>query len=439
MQKQQYINDISKEVVQNLDKLRSEDMSEIVSKKPGFFEQWALLIFLILLLLLAGSTWFINYPDIVKSRATLVATNAPKEIVVKQDGKLITLLSKNNDTVTNGQILGYIESNASHVQVLLLDSYLDTTLSDIQRDNSQNVVTRFKTNLDNLGELQQSYKLFITSYYQYIDYLKDGFYLKRKEMLNEDILFLQKNHIALQQQKELMLKDLNLSEETYKATEKLLHDKVISKQDDRNEQSKLLNKQLSIPQINVSLLNNETQQREKNNEIAELDHSISQQRILFQQAVQVLQNLVKEWENKYIIRAPLAGKIIFLEPLQENQYLKAGQSIGFVNPSDSRYFALINLPQNNFGKVEVGQIVQLRFDAYPYAEYGYVEGKLIFISEFATDSGFVAHIQLPKGLITNQSKSLYYRDGLRAEASIITKNMRLMERFYNNLINSLKR
>lgn len=419
--------------------LRSEEINEMVSKKLGFLEQWALLIFLVLILLLIGGTWFIHYPDVIKCRATLVATNAPKEIVVRQEGRLIKLLIKNNDLVSENQVIGYIESNASHEQVLLLDTYLDTTLSDLQRGNSQNVVNRFTFRFENLGELQQGFQLFITSYQQFADYLKDGFYLKRKKMLGEDLSFLQKNHIILLQQKDLMLKDLNLSEESYKANERLLNDKVISKQDDRIEQSKLLNKQLSIPQINTSLLNNETQQREKNKEMDDLDHSISQQKIIFQQSVQVFQNLLKEWRKKFILQAPLAGKIFFLEPLQENQYLKMGKSIGFINPPDSRYYALINLPQNNFGKVEKGQMVQLRFDAYPYTEFGYVQGKLTFISEFATDSGFVAHIQLTKGLVTTQNVSLYYRDGLRAEANVITKDMRLIERFYDNLISSLKR
>ena len=125
--------------------------------------------------------------------------------------------------------------------------------------------------------------------------------------------------------------------------------------------------------------------------------------------------------------------------MQENQYLKSGRSLGFINPSDTRYYVEINLPQYNFGKIDTGQLVQLRFDAYPYQEFGYVKGTLGYITDFATDSGFLAHIQLSNGLVTNQHKTLHYRDGLKAEAQIITKDMRLMERFYYNIVSAVKR
>jgi HlyD family secretion protein len=55
------------------------------------------------------------------------------------------------------------------------------------------------------------------------------------------------------------------------------------------------------------------------------------------------------------------------------------------------------------------------------------------------DSGFLAHIQLKNGLFTNQRKTLHYRNGLKAEAQIITKDMRLVQRFYNNVVGAVKR
>lgn len=419
--------------------LRSDAMNEIVSKKMGFLSRWALLIFLFLLLILVTSTWFIHYPDVIKTRATLIATNAPKEIVTRQEGRLTRLFVRNNENVRQGTILGFIESNAKHDQVILLSTYLDTTIADLQKNNTQNIVSRFATNFDALGEIQQGYQQFMLAYQQFADYLQDGYYLKKKKNLDEDFTYLQKNHAILQQQRELMLKDLNLSEESYKANELLLKEKVISRQDDRNEQSKLLNKQLSIPQINATLLNNETQQREKQKETNELEHTISQQKIIFQQSVQTLQNLVEEWIKKYIIKAPVTGNITFLVPLQENQFLKAGKSLGFINPPDTRYYAEVNLQQYNFGKIDTGQQVQLRFDAYPFQEFGYVKGRLGYVTDLATDSGFLAHIQLPAGLVTNQFKMLHYRDGLKAEAQIITKDMRLMERFYYSLMGAVRR
>ncbi|WP_423275096.1 hypothetical protein, partial [Escherichia coli] len=121
--------------------------------------------------------------------------------------------------VSAGTIIGFIESNAKHEEVLLLRNYLDTAIADLQKNNTQNIESMFATTFDALGELQQGYQQFMISYQQFTDYLNNGFYLRKKKILGEDLTYLQKNHGIQQQQKELMLKDLNLSEESYKANE----------------------------------------------------------------------------------------------------------------------------------------------------------------------------------------------------------------------------
>ena len=419
--------------------LRSEAMSEIISKKPGFLSKWALLIFVVVLILLVSTTWFIHYPDVVKTRATLMATNAPKEIIARQEGHIIRLFVNNGESVTSGSIIAFIESTANHEQVLKLFKLLDSTINDLENDNTQFIFTRFEANHDQLGELQQGYQQFMTIYQQFKDYLQNGFYFRKKMVLREDLEYLIMNQTILQEQKQLIVKDLKLSEETYKANEQLLRDKVISKLDDRNEQSKLLNKQISIPQIDATILNNKTQQREKIKEISELEHSISIQKGIFRQSVQTLISLVDDWINKFVIKAPITGKLVLMMPLQENEYVKAGKSFGFVAPNNSQYYVEVTIPQYNFGKTDTNQTVQLRFDAYPYQEFGYVIGKIKYISDIPTDSGYIAHIHLPEGLVTNLKKKIQYREGLKAESLIITKERKLTQRFFDNLFSSLKR
>jgi HlyD family secretion protein len=413
--------------------LRSDALNELLYRKTGFLTKWALPVFVIILGLIVAGSWFIHYPDIVISRATIIAANVPKEIVTREEGRLVKLFVTNGQPVTTGTVIGYTESNASHEQVLSLYAKLDSTLNELQTNDTTDVALRFKEQIHSLGELQQSYQQFMTAYQQFADYIGNGYYIRKRRMLSGDLDYLKRNKEIMQEQKSLLQKDLQLSEENYAANEKLAREKVISKLDERNEQSKLLSKQLTIPQINANLLSNETLQREKNKEIAELEHTIAQQKILFQQQVLTIRSAVQEWVKKYIITSPSDGNINFLLPLQENSYFPANKLLGYVNPSTTAYYAEANLPQNNFGKVAEGQLVQLRFDAYPYAEFGTVNGKLDYITGFATDSGFLAHIQLPNGLFTSQHKEILYRNGLKAEARIITKDMRLPERLLNNI------
>ena len=75
----------------------------------------------------------------------------------------------------------------------------------------------------------------------------------------------------------------------------------------------------------------------------------------------------------------------------------------------------------------------MEFPSYPHQEYGKLEGRLDFISNISTDSGYLARVSFTNGLKTNYNKEIQYRDGLTAQAQIVTKDMRLLERFYYNL------
>jgi len=83
--------------------------------------------------------------------------------------------------------------------------------------------------------------------------------------------------------------------------------------------------------------------------------------------------------------------------------------------------------------------VLLKFQAYPFEQFGNVTGKIEFIHQTVSDSGYLVKVGLPKGLSTNQSKTLLYRNGLLAQADIITQDMRLLEHFYYNLIKQISR
>jgi biotin carboxyl carrier protein len=291
----------------------------------------------------------------------------------------------------------------------------------------------------NLGELQQAYQTFSHAFIDFKNYLHGGFYEKKKQILGNDLSDIKRLNAHLAERKVSQQQDVALAQKTFEMNEILKKEKVISDLEYRNEKSKLLMKQMSIPQINEAIIANETQQNEKRKEIMELDNTIAQQASVFQQAINTFKSEIDEWKKKYLLVSPVSGKISFVGFLQENQQLKAGQTVCFINPGNSKYFAETFIPQENFGKVKRGEKVLLKFSSYPSQEFGSVTGELDFISAVPTDSGYIAKIVLPNGLKTNYNKQVQYREGLTASADIITKNMRLIERFYYNLRKDVQR
>ncbi len=419
--------------------LRSAEVSEIISNKPGFLIRWGTTIFFLLLLLIVAATFFIHYPDVVTTKAKLTTINAPKEVKTKMEGKLIRLHAVEGRFVEQGRLLGFIESRANHYEVIMLSQTIDS-LQVLMHNNRAEAVPKYLLQpYLHIGEAQQAYQSFFESFILFKQYLSAGYYLKKKAMLQNDMVYLQRLHANLTEQKDMQQEDLGLAKETFDANKSLKEDKVISPLDYRNEKSKYIGKALSIPQITSAIISNESNQHEKQKEILQLENEIAQQKGIFTQALNTLKAQLDEWKSKYLLVAPIDGKIAFAGFFQENQQLQNNQTICFINPENSNYYVEVYIPQNNFGKIKQGQKVLLKLPSYPYQQYGAVEGRLDFISNIATDSGYVARVLLPNGLKTNYNKQVQYRDGLVAQGEIITADLKLSDRLLNSIRQFIKR
>lgn len=413
---------------------RSESMQEIVSARPNFLIRWSNLIFLFILILIIVACWFIKYPDTVEASGKLTSINPPKPVISSIQGKLIQLKIVEDVLVKEGDVLGFMESTAYHQEVLQLRSTIDTIQQLLSINEVEAIKEHFTDQPTRLGELQVSYQTFLQAFLSFENYLSDGFYLKKKAMLLKDKRNLLRLNQTLKDQLVLQEQDLALVQKTFNANELLKRNEVITDFDYRFEQSKLINKKLALPQINSSIISNESQQVEKEKEIMELDNSIKQQKVIFQQSLNTFKSQVDEWCKKYILSAPIHGKVSFTSFIQENQQLSANQIVCFINPENSQYYAEVLIPQSNFGKVAVGQTVLLKLQSYPFQEFGSLVGSVQFISTLPSENGYLAKITLKNNLTTTYQKKIHYRDGLTAKAEIITKDFRLLERFYFTII-----
>ena len=427
------------EVLKNTFSTYGSEVDEIISHRPPWMVRWGTLLFFFFLLVIGIICWFIKYPDIVTAQATLTSINAPKPVITIINGKLIKINVQENDAVKQNQVLGYLESTANHQEVLRLAENIDSIQLLLDSNHPEQIERFCNLSENQLGELQLPYQTFSQAFLNFTSYLSDGFYLRKKSMLLKDKNNLEKLHVNLLSQKELEKQDLELSQQSFNANQTLRDKKVLAELDYNDEKSKFINKKMSLPQIDNAIIGNESDQNAKQKEIAELDNTIMQQKIIFQQALSALKSQVDEWKKQYLLTAPIAGKVTFASIVQENQQLQSNQTICYVNPENSHYFAQLVIPQANFGKVAVGEKVLLKFSSYPFQEYGSITGRIDFISHIATDSGYFAKVTLQNGLQTNYGKQVNYRDGLQGNAEIITQDLRLLERFYYDIMKQIKR
>ena len=113
----------------------------------------------------------------------------------------------------------------------------------------------------------------------------------------------------------------------------------------------------------------EEQQKDLDRQITSLTSEISQTQSKIQS---------KDFQLKQrIIKASESGTIFDLAIAKPGAVVQIGETIAELAPKDSTLIAIAQIPTSESGSLKTGMDVKLKFDAYPFQDYGIVEGKLI--------------------------------------------------------------
>lgn len=414
--------------------LRSEEVQELITKVPSWLIRWGTTVVFIVLILVLLGTWLIHYPDLVHASFKLTSANAPKAVLAKTDGRIVRLFAREGSIVKTGTRLLYLESTAQHEEVLKLIGVLRKIAKLPAEQNSVQLNLLDLRSYSHLGELQSNYQTFEQTYAQLRTYSTDGFYLKKKNLLQQELVDLQSLAKNLRNQQAAQQREVNLAQDEYRIQQTLARQKVISPLELKREESKKITRQLPYQQTASALINNQNAQRAKQEELLELDKQIEEKRDNFLQAANTLLSTAEAWKSKYVVEAPMNGRVYFPSSLQINQPISLNQELLYIAPRSSNYYGELRIPQNSLGKVQVNQPVIIKFLGYPYQEYGSVQGRIESIAEISLrDSIFLAKVVLPKGLTTTYNKRLLYKTGMAASAEIITNDSRLIEKLFYQL------
>lgn len=414
--------------------LRSDEVQELLARPPKWLLRWGITVVLAVLTLLFAGAWFIHYPDLVRASFKLTSANAPRAVLTRSDGKLVRLFVREGQAVKAGAALAYLESTARHDEVLRLSKELSKAWAIASRGNLEGLSRLRLSNYHQLGELQTAYQTFEQSRIQLQAYLANGFYSKKKALLRQEVVDLQALADNLQEQHTIQAQDIKLAQEDYDIQRQLYDQKVIARLDLKREESKNIARRLPYQQTASALISNLTAQRAKQKEILELDKQVAEERDKFLQALNTLQSAADAWKAKYVLTAPVGGRVFLVGALQENQSVALNQELMYVAPPSTDYFGELRVPQQNAGKVQVGQSVLIKFAGFPYQEFGAVRGRITAIADIPLkDSVFLAKVVLPSGLKTTYGKSLAYKTGMTASADVLTTDSRLLEKLFYQL------
>lgn len=422
---------------ENLDdiELRSEEVQEILSQVPRWAIRWGNTLILFLILMLLFISWFMKYPDVITSAGVISTSIPPQKEFARSTGKLSNILIKDNQKVTVDQPLAIIENTARFKDVFYLKSILDTLSTD---------GANFEYPIDNmpilfLGDIESNFALFENSYIQY-KLNKELQPFSNEAQANRFSISEVRSRInILNTQRKLNKTELEYNKKDLERNKDLFDKGVISLSELEAKQLSYLqserafeNMGVSISQLQESLIG--ARQNSKGAEI----NRIREEMVLLKSVIQSLNNLkksIRDWELNYVLQSSLNGTVSFLDFWDESQSVNAGELVFTVLPDNGKSFlARLKTPVQNSGKLEIGQKVFISIDNYPSAEFGKLEGTLDKISAIADEEGFYnVDVRLPEKLVTSYDIEIDFKQEMIVNADIVTKDLRLIERFFNQL------
>lgn len=437
MSEKKDINQLLKEV-----EIRSEEVQEIMGFIPHWIIRWGLTaIFLVVIFLMIGS-WFFKYPDIIASTVVVTTENPPANLVARSSGKITELYVQDKQEVREGAPIAIIENSTNHHHLFELKEKLDAmnsfftyydTPANEQFDKSYS-----------LGELQATYAAFLKSYADYQHFIKLSYHQKKINSTKAEIARHKMMQKQLQRQEKIMQEELKISRDQYQRAKELVEKGIISKSDFETAKSTYLQKEYASETAKTNLANSEIQIDRLEQSVLELELQFKENKTRVQLALsQAYENLIgriAQWEQSYLLKAPITGIVTFTKFWSINQNVTAGDKVVTVVPEEGgKIIGKVIMPIRGSGKVKVGQRVNIKFANFPHMDFGIVTGVIKSKSLVAADNFYSLEVDLPDGLLTSYGKELEFSQEMQGTAEIITEDIRLLERIFKPIKAILKK
>lgn len=412
----------------------SDEVQEIMGRIPGRVVRWGISVIFSIFVILLGVAYFFKYPEIVTSSIVLTTTNPPTELIARSTGKVEHILVENGQSVLPNELIAVLFSTADYRSVLQLEKVLSDSLFSLSTERGY-----FENRTNLLGELQPHYTALEKTCKSYSHYMQTGAIPQQKIQIEQQIKMLYAGLRAQEKQLEILQRDLRFERNNQKRDSVLFHSHALTEADYDASVQKLLQKELSVTSQQSSIISTKndilSQEKQLTDLTIQYDNEQNEFQLQFEEQRTQLLAEIRLWKDKYILNAPIAGKITFTKYWAENQNITIEDRLATIVPEDStQIIGRITIPSSGLGKVEVGQQVNVKLNGFPYMEYGLLKGRLISISSVPEtinqeEIGYIGEVAFPQGMVSSYKNKFRFIQQMDGTAEIITKDTRLIERF----------
>lgn len=414
--------------------LKSEPMNVLLSAPPKWIVSSG--SGLLLLVLFAGFllTWFIEYPDEVSGDITVTASVAPIELSNQQYVQLKTLHVTEGQEVRQGDLIAQFDIRAKPEDLLRVLTYLDELEKLDGRFPEQ--LPEFRDQVQ-LGTFQEQWTRFHSLVREWNTSHAENAAARELQLIRQEIAFREQLQHITNRKIRLSESDCKLLEEQVAGSERLAEQHVVSRQslvEEKRSQNQVLKevegqKEQGIQ--NLIALNSLRKEQLRLEQEARTEESrkLSEIRV----GITALRTAFRDWEKNAWWIAPCSGKVLLNKVLQVNRFYQPKEASIVIVPQGSGYLGLASVASSGAGKLAVGQKAFIELVAYPKTDFGMLEGKVVGMTQIDKEGKYEVKVRLMHELKTTYNRSIPPKAQLKGKVKIITKEKRLLMRFFEKL------
>lgn len=137
------------------------------------------------------------------------------------------------------------------------------------------------------------------------------------------------------------------------------------------------------------------------------------------------------------IDAPVSGIIHGLSKNTIGEVIQSGETILTIVPSDEEFIAQIYIMNKDRADIKVGQKVILKIDAYPFQEFGTLDGVIDNISSNSFFMENIGHVYKAECKINEEAFNNEISSGMEITGEVVIGQRRIIKYFFDPVIKAL--
>jgi|GEM_PF-5799730 len=352
--------------------IRTEEVNEVLARSPKWLLRWGTLMFVLGMGAFLCFLYWFKYPERVITDVSLTTSLPPVVVLSPTSGYLSEIVVSEGDTIRKGKEIAQIGNGADYNDLLELEAQIGGLAT-----YGEEALQVFMPNLQwDLGALKSYYEQVDRAHHRYMSFknsLGDPSSLsniaQQKGIINEKIKDLKEQIKEYDRPLKRAIKERDLTKKRVEAGERSGNDLSKAEQNIADVENDIKDKkrELKEEERNLKALSAQRINISQSGDEKELESFQD-----LKAAVSDLEREIDRWKKSFLIHAPTSGATYFGDYRVEGQYVAKGDTIMEILPFQKAndYIGQLYIPVQGAGRVEEGQKVQIKFNDYPFLDYG---------------------------------------------------------------------